>query len=101
LVLHQSVPVVIGTIGLLFVVADVIRGQVRWYLVAWISVVVLTCEPLVWGLSIGRQILPNSLWQVVLVSIALWLILGPFFSKSNRGPGAPVLRKSNQMRSDV
>ncbi len=90
--LHQTIPVVIGSIGLSFIVADAIRGRVRWYFVAWLVVVVLTCEPLVWGLAIGHQVLPNSLWQVVLVSIALWLILGPFFSAPRGNSKSDFLR---------
>jgi hypothetical protein len=78
--LHQAIPIVVGLLGLIFVVADAIRGRVRWYLVVWLAVVVLTCEPLVWGLSIGHQVFPNSLWQVVLVPTAFWLILGPLLS---------------------
>jgi hypothetical protein len=87
--LHQAIPVVIGAIGLLFVFFGVIRGQIRWYLVAWLALVVLTCEPLIWGLTIGHQVLPNSLWQVVLVSLAVWLAVGPLLSST---PGSPRSR---------
>jgi hypothetical protein len=75
--LHQAIPLVIGVIGVLVFITDVIRKRVRWYSAVWLVVVVLTCEPLVWDLGIGQQVLPNSLWQVVLVSIAYWLILEP------------------------
>jgi hypothetical protein len=101
LTLHQSVPLIIGALGLLVFLADLIQRRVRWYLVAWLVVVVLTCEPLIWRLGIGQQVLPNSLWQVALVSIAFWLILEPSFPKLQGAPRLLWSRNTNPMSSDV
>jgi hypothetical protein len=95
---HKAVPIVIGSLGLLVVLADIIRRRTRWYWVLWLLVVILTCEPAVWRLPLGHQVLPNSLWQVVLVGIALALAAGPLASALRASPrtATTALTSDNQ-----
>jgi hypothetical protein len=78
--LHQAAPIAIAAVGLLIIASDALRRRVRWPLVAWLIFVILTCEPRIWGLSTGHEVLPHWFWQIVLVGSAIPLAAGPLMS---------------------
>jgi hypothetical protein len=67
-------------VAALLLIADVVRGRVRPYLVIWIAMVTLVFPPLPWGNDVWGQALPTWGWQIVLVTAALVLSAGPLLS---------------------
>jgi len=71
----------------LFIASDVIRGRIRWYLVAWLTVAILAFAKLPpWAVQPTRPTLPNWLWQIVLLASGIALAVRPLISyRPHRG----------------
>jgi hypothetical protein len=81
--LYKGWPVVLFLIALLVVGVDALRRRVHIYRLIWIGFVAITCESRIWGRPVPLWVLPNWLWQIVLVGSALALAVGPLFSILN------------------
>lgn len=75
--LFEWLPVIFMAIAALSIFVDIRQRHVRFYKMAWVILVALTCNPQWWGPSVGQQVLPSWMWQVILVPIALALGVGP------------------------
>jgi hypothetical protein len=74
-------PISLMVIASLFIAYDFIRGQIRWYLVAWLTLVILVFAKLPpWAVEPVRGPLPNWFWQVVLLSTGIALAAGPLLA---------------------
>ena len=78
--LFEWLPPVCMAIVALIILYDATRGRFRWYLVTWLVLVGLTCEPQWWGPSVGYHVLPTWAWQVILVPTAVLLAGAPLRS---------------------
>ena len=84
-------PLAFMAIAVLFIASDFIRGRIRWYVVAWLTVAILAFVKLPpWAVDPPRATLPNWLWQIVLVTTGIALAIGPLLSRS-RHRGLPDL----------
>ena len=80
LTLRLILPVIFAAGALLLILLDAIRGRIRWYLIGWLVLVALTLVKMPWMHSYLRQSMPIWFWQIVLVSIAFELAVGPLIS---------------------
>ena len=80
-------PLAFMVIVSLFIASDVIRGRIRWYLVAWLTVAILAFAKLPpWTVQPTRPTLPNWLWQIVLLASGIALAVRPLISyRPHRG----------------
>lgn len=75
--LYVIVPLLFMSTALVVVLYDALHHRVRWYLLAWVVVVVLTAFPQFYGRSLGASLLPMWDWQVILVPTAFALAIEP------------------------
>lgn len=75
--LYNAIPIALLAAMVVSVAYDAAVRRVHLYKVMWIIVVAVTCESRVWGLNHSIIHVPNWLWQVVLVPLALGLALAP------------------------
>ncbi|MFI5035635.1 MAG: hypothetical protein ACHQFZ_05465 [Acidimicrobiales bacterium] len=73
---------------------DLSRRRFRWFLGAWVVLVVLTCFPQLWGRGVGVHVVPTWFWQVTLVPVAFYLALRPLLdavgsTSHDVAPGEP------------
>jgi len=80
--LYNAIPIALFGAMALSVAYDAAVRRFHLYKVAWIIVVAFTCESRIWGLYHSIIHVPNWLWQVVLVPIALVLALTPLLKVS-------------------
>ncbi|MGO9855012.1 MAG: hypothetical protein ACLPYY_08230 [Acidimicrobiales bacterium] len=73
----DHLPQVLMVIGIVVVLADVARGRVRWYLVAWTVLLIAAFATWPFAHEAVRTPLPIWLWQLILVSTGIWLAAGP------------------------
>ena len=59
------------------IILDVLRRRFRMELVGWLALIVLVFDPLPWGYDRLTYSVPMWIWQVLLVSPAVWLSLSP------------------------
>ena len=65
-------------IASLFIAYQAIRGRIRWYPVAWLTLVILAFANLPpWAAEPMRRTLPNWFWQIVLLTTGIALAVGP------------------------
>jgi hypothetical protein len=67
-------------------VLSVIRGRVRWYLLAWLVLVALAFNPTAWGSDVFAQDVPRWLWQVILVPSVLAMAADPLIAAMRARP---------------
>jgi hypothetical protein len=79
------------------IVLDVLRRNFRVELIGWLALIVLVFDPFPWGYDRLTYSVPMWIWQVLLVTPAVWLSLSPLL-ESIRGAtatanaeGAPAL----------
>ena len=79
------------------IVLDVLRRSFRVELIGWLALIVLVFDPFPWGYDRLTYSVPMWIWQVLLVTPAVWLSLSPLLG-SIRGAtatanaeGAPAL----------
>ena len=71
-------PISFMVIASLFIAYQAIRGRIRWYPVAWLTIVILAFANLPpWAAEPMRRTLPNWFWQIVLLSTGIALAVGP------------------------
>ena len=74
-------PITLMVIASLFIASDAIRGRIRWYPVAWLTLVILAFAKLPpWTVEPMRRLLPNWFWQIVLLTTGIALAVGPLLS---------------------
>jgi hypothetical protein len=73
----EHIPEVLIVLGLILLIADFARGRVRWYVVAWLGIMIGAFVSWPFTTESLRGQLPFLFWQVVLVSTGIWLAAGP------------------------
>jgi hypothetical protein len=73
----EHLPEALIVLGLVFVVADLARGRVRWYLVGWIVIMVGAFASWPFTNESLRGQLPFLFWQALLVPVGIWLAARP------------------------
>jgi hypothetical protein len=73
----EHLPQILMVLGVVVVLVDVARARVHWYRVAWLLVIVAAFATWPFTDEPFRTPLPKWFWQVVLVSIGVWLAAGP------------------------
>jgi len=73
----EHLPQVLIVLGIVIVLVDVARARVHWYRVAWLLVTVAAFATWPFTDEPFRTPLPKWFWQLVLVSIGMWLAAGP------------------------
>ena len=90
---REVFPLVLMAVGLLLLGFDAIRGQIRWYLVAWLVAVALAYGKLPWTDTLHHTVLlPDWAQQVVLVGGGLALAIEPLLVsvRDRQGSGLPT-----------
>ena len=59
------------------IVLDVLRRSFRFELIGWLALIVLVFSPLPWGHDRLTYSVPMWIWQLLLVTPAVWLSLSP------------------------
>lgn len=77
---RETIPFVCMAVVLGLIVFDIVRKQIRWYLVGWLVVAAIAFARLPWTSPPFRQALPPWYWQVVLVSTGVALAVGPLLA---------------------
>jgi hypothetical protein len=80
---HLYLPIAGMLIALLLIAYDAIRGQIRWYLVAWLAVTAFAFAKFPLASVPLRHPLPTWFWQVVLVTSGAALAASPLLSAVN------------------
>jgi hypothetical protein len=62
------------------IVLDVLRRRFRYELVGWLALVVLVFDPLPWGFDKLTYGVSMWIWQLLLVTPAVWLSLAPLLA---------------------
>jgi hypothetical protein len=62
------------------IVLDVLRRRFRVELIGWLALIVLVFDPFPWGYDKLTYSVPMWIWQLVLVTPAIWLSLSPLLS---------------------
>ena len=78
--LYYAVPIVVYGAVAATVIVDAVFRRVRVYKLAWLLLAGFTCETRLWGVYNPVFNVPNWLWQVILVPIALALALQPLLT---------------------
>lgn len=86
--LYDGLPIVVFAVFVAWVAMDAAKGHFRPYKFICIVIVSLTCESRLWGLHHAIFTVPNWLWQVVLVPLALALAVWPLLTTINLGRGS-------------
>jgi len=73
----EHIPEVLIVLGLILVITDFARRRVRWYIVAWLVVMIGTFVSWPFTSESLRGQLPYLFWQVLLVPTGIWLAAGP------------------------
>ena len=73
----EHLPQILIVVGIVIVLVDVARARVHWYRVAWLLVTVAAFATWPFTDEPFRTPLPKWFWQLVLVSIGMWLAAGP------------------------
>ena len=73
----EHVPEVLIALGFVLVVIDLARRRVRWYLIAWLAIMIGAFASWPFTRESLRGQLPFLFWQVLLVSTGIWLAAGP------------------------
>ena len=81
--LRLALPIAFAVIALMLILIDALRHCIRWYLVAWLALVALTLVKMPWMHGYLRHSMPIWFWQVILVTGAVVLAVGPLLSKIN------------------
>lgn len=81
--LYVAIPIVLFSVAVLSLAVFAVHRRVQWYKVIWIVFVAFTCESKVWGASHSIFAVPNWLWQLILVPVALALALSPLLKLIN------------------
>ena len=83
--LREHAPIALAIVGLLIIATDVMRGRVRWYLLAWVSLV--TYAFVAWPSMSGPfwWQFPILFWQLVLVASGVGLAAAPLLSQLYAG----------------
>ena len=63
------------------IILDVLRRRLRVELLGWLALIVLVFDPLPWGYDRLTYSVPMWIWQVLLVSPAVWLSLSPLLDE--------------------
>jgi hypothetical protein len=81
----EHLPQILMVLGVIIVLVDVARDRVHWYRVLWLLVIVAAFATWPFTDEPFRTPLPKWFWQVVLVSIGMWLAAGPLvrFTREN------------------
>ena len=74
---QEHLPEILILIGSVLVITDIARRRVRWYLVAWVALMIGAFASWPFTHESIRGQLPFLFWQVVLVPSGLWLAAGP------------------------
>jgi hypothetical protein len=77
LTLANTIPIVLMALVVLSVLIDISRRRLRVYKLLWIGAASITSETYLWGIARPVYVPPDWLWQLVLVTAALALALGP------------------------
>ena len=77
----RALQIVFLAVGLLLVVLDVLRRRIRWYLIAWCAVAAVSFALDGWMYGPPHTAFPLWLWQIALLSTAMWLIAGPIWAQ--------------------
>lgn len=83
--LYYAIPVLLVALATVSLVVYAVQRRVKLYKIVWLVLVSLTCELKIWGLTHSIFIVPNWLWQVILVPTALVLSLSPLMRAINEG----------------
>ena len=79
------------------IVLDVLRRSFRVELIGWLALIVLVFDPFPWGYDRLTYSVPMWIWQVLLVTPAVWLSLSPLLhairgaTATANAEGAPAL----------
>jgi len=94
---REFLPYVFMGIALACIVRDAAYGRVRGYLIAWLTLVVLTFGRLPWSSIPIRHPFPTWFWQVTLVATGLALALQPLLSlvRARSVPGDTSMEESS------
>ena len=88
---RQQLPAWFALIALLLIAADLLRKRIRWYILAWLVVDVLTLVKMPWVHTYLRRSMTIWFWQIVLVPSGLALAVGPLLKAIRlRGEEVPV-----------
>jgi hypothetical protein len=74
-------------VAVALIVLDVLRRRFRVELVGWLALVVLVFDPFPWGYDRLTYSVPMWIWQLLLVTPAVWLSLSPLLAVT-RGTSA-------------
>ncbi len=75
--LYYAIPIVLVAVATVSIVLYALQRRIKLYKIVWLVLVCLTCESKIWGLRHTIFIVPDWLWQVILVPTALALALSP------------------------
>ena len=70
---NVTLPFAVVTGVVVIILLDVAAHRIRWYLVGFLVIVLLTGVPQLWGLSPVERVMPLWFWQLILVPSALAL----------------------------
>jgi hypothetical protein len=90
----QSLPTVFMVLALVSMTLDAFHRRFHVYKAVWMVIVALTCDSQIWGMSQSILVLPNWLWQVVLVPAAVFLSVGPLISSKREHPARQLATTS-------
>ncbi|MHB8379047.1 MAG: hypothetical protein ACYDB2_03885 [Acidimicrobiales bacterium] len=93
--LYYALPIVVLAMVVATIAFDAAFRRLRVYKVAWIAVVLFTCESKLWGLRYPIFDVPHWLWQVVLVPIAFGLAVNPLLTLLKLGTSSIAVDESD------
>ena len=82
--LHNALPIIFLGVALLIIVRDTLRHRLRGYIVAWFVLVALTCGPRISPFNHGIIVLPNWIWQILLVPLGLVFAIEPVWREAHQ-----------------
>jgi hypothetical protein len=83
---REVMPTYFALGAVVLILFDVFRHRLRWYLVAWFVVVLLTLVKNPYSHALLRTSMPNWFWQVVLVPITIALAISPLLNAARLVP---------------
>jgi hypothetical protein len=79
---YYALAIAFLVVALLLIVLDALHRRVRWHLVAWTLLVVVTSLSRGWIYQPSGHAFPLWFWQIVLLASAISLAMGPLLSRT-------------------
>jgi hypothetical protein len=77
---REGLPNFFMAVAVGILIFDWIHHRIRWYVLAWLMVVVATFFNFPWLHEVYRRTLPTWLWQIILIPLGMYLVLEPLVS---------------------